>query len=144
MNLLIYCVGCQTDVNAELISGKDVYPSRADLADIPIWRCPNCKNTVGCHHKTNNPTKPLGVIATPELKKKRMKIHAVLDPMWKTGGFSRQEVYRQLSDDLGYSFHTANIQSIDEANRVIRIIYLYQRYGFGKLTHIPAMAYSTI
>lgn len=136
---LIYCVGCQEDVEADLISGKMIYPGRADLADIPIWRCPTCMNTVGCHHKTEKPTRPLGVIATPELKKKRMKIHSVLDPMWESGKYTRQKVYSQLSEDLGYSFHTANLRSVAEANRVIRVLCMYNRYGLGELTSIPAM-----
>ena len=77
----IYCCGCATDVNANLKSGKDIYPHRADLHSLPFWMCPTCKNFVGCHHKTRNRTAPLGCIPTTELKNARRHLHALIDPL---------------------------------------------------------------
>ena len=64
----IYCCKCLKNVDAELISGQGAYPQVNDelqqkLWHLPFWRCPTCKNFVGCHHKTKTPTKPLGWIA---------------------------------------------------------------------------------
>lgn len=42
----IFCCGCQTDVQARLTSGREVYPHRDDLASLPFWKCDGCGNTV--------------------------------------------------------------------------------------------------
>lgn len=122
----IYCVGCSDDVDAELVSGKEVYPHRPDLANIPFWRCPECHNFVGCHYKSANPTRPLGVIATKELKSMRMAIHRQLDSMWRVNGRRnkklRGEIYRELSERLGVDYHTGNIQSEEDAHKVLNIL----------------------
>ena len=118
----IYCCGCSTKVQARLTSGAEVYPHRPDLKDIPIWRCDSCKNFVGCHHKTDEPTKPLGIIATPELKRARQHIHRLLDPIWKTGQMKRKTLYAKLTKRFGRKYHTADIRSIEEAREVWRFL----------------------
>ncbi len=115
---LIYCVGCQDEVRARLTDGTEVYPHRKDLQDLPFWRCDDCGNWVGCHHKTANRTAPLGVIPTPELKAARQHIHRILDPIWKGGAMSRKELYAALTDRLGWTYHTAKIRSVEEAREV--------------------------
>lgn len=114
----LWCCQCQTDVEARLTSGKETYPHRPDLADLPRWICDGCKNHVGTHHKTSDPTKPLGNIPTQELKNARIKIHALIDPMWKSKRFSRRKIYAHLSDKLGRQYHTAELKTIDEARLV--------------------------
>lgn len=116
----IYCTGCETEVEARLTSGEEIYPHRPDLHSLPFWRCDACENYVGCHHKTSNPTKPLGVIPTSELKRARQMIHEKLDPLWQSGEMSRREVYAKLSEALGKTYHTANIRSLEEAREVYR------------------------
>lgn len=119
----IYCCGCGDDVHAKLLSGVDVYPHRKDLAALPFWGCDECGNFVGCHHKTKNPTNPLGVIPTPELKKARSHIHRILDPIWKTKRMSRGGVYNEIATRKGdKDYHTAEIRSIEEAREVYRIV----------------------
>lgn len=120
----IFCCGCQASVDARLTYGAEVYPHRKDLATLPFWKCDNCGNWVGCHHKTKNPTNPLGVIPTLEIKKARQHIHRILDPIWKSGGMKRREVYREIERRLGMKkdYHTANIRSIDHARKVYRVV----------------------
>ncbi len=118
----IYCAGCGKDVQARLTYGTEIYPHRGDLAELPFWKCDTCGNYVGCHHKTDNPTRPLGIIPTKELKTARMQIHALLDPLWKEGTWGRRTLYARLTDVLGYQYHTANIRSVEEAERVIKAI----------------------
>lgn len=118
----IYCCGCQQDVNARLTNGKEIYPYRSDLADLPFWKCDACGNYVGCHHKSDNPTKPLGVIPTPEIKNARRHIHNLIDPIWKSGKIKRKTLYKMISDKLGYEYHTANIRDIHEARKIYRIV----------------------
>lgn len=121
----IYCCACNRDIEARLTDGAEVYPHRKDLAGLPFWKCDACGNYVGCHHKTKNRTQPLGVIATPEIKKARQHIHAVLDPIWKSGKMKRASIYKRISDEIGWQYHTANIRTIEEARKVYAIVRRY-------------------
>lgn len=118
----IRCCGCGTKVQARLTDGREVYPHRPDLATLPFWRCDDCGNFVGCHHKTKAPTTPLGVIPTPELKRARQHIHRILDPLWQSGRMTRKGVYAYLTERLGWKYHTARIRSMDEAREVYRLV----------------------
>ena len=110
------------DVDARLTNGAEIYPHRSDLANLPFWKCDVCGNYVGCHHKTSSPTKPLGCIPTKELRKARNHIHSLLDPLWQSGRFKRKELYRIISNNFGYEFHTSEIRSIEEAKNIYRFI----------------------
>lgn len=118
----IYCTGCQVDVDARLTNGRERYPHRPDLSRIPFWKCDDCGNYVGCHHKTNDPIRPLGCIATREILEARKKIHALLDPLWTNGLIDRGDAYKYISENIGHRYHTGEIRSIDEARRIYKII----------------------
>lgn len=114
----IFCCQCQSKVAARLTNGAEIYPHREDLAALPFWRCDACKNYVGCHHKTSNPTRPLGNIPNSEIRNARQRIHRILDPLWQSGRLSRRAIYAELSEALGWKYHTANIKSVEEARTV--------------------------
>lgn len=128
----IFCCGCKTKVQARLTSGVEIYPHRPDLSDLPFWRCDGCKNYVGCHHKTNDRTNPLGNIPTKELRNARQHIHKVLDPLWKTGRMSRKHLYKKVSDAVrgkatfpkepNWKYHTAKIRTVEEAREVYKFV----------------------
>lgn len=118
----IYCCGCNKNAEARLTSGVEIYPHRPDLSSLPFWKCDSCKNFVGCHHKTSNPTNPLGCIPTKELKNARQHIHRILDPIWQNGKLERKHVYARLSKSLGYQYHTAEIKTIEEARKIYKIV----------------------
>lgn len=120
MKKQIYCVACAHDVDARLTNGKELYPHRPDLFSFPFWRCDVCKNSVGCHHKTKNPTSPLGCIPTPELKNARSRIHALIDPIWQSGKMKRKDLYIAISKAVGWNYHTAKTKSIEEARAAYR------------------------
>jgi hypothetical protein len=116
----LYCCGCEREVKVRLTDGAEIYPHREDLQNLPFWTCDTCKNYVGCHHKTDQPTKPLGVIPTPQIRAKRSQIHALIDPLWRDGNMRRQSVYKMMALQLGVEeFHTAEIKSIEEADRAL-------------------------
>jgi hypothetical protein len=119
---LIRCCGCGEKVEARLTSGMEIYPHRPDLANLPFWKCDGCGNYVGCHHKTKNPTQPLGNIPTPELRNARQHIHRILDPLWKSGRFKRNDIYAKLSDHMGFEYHTAQLRSLEEARKVYAFV----------------------
>jgi len=118
----IYCTGCGKNVTARLTDGKERYPHRLDLAELPFWKCDKCGGYVGCHHKTKTPTKPLGYIATPEMYKARVAIHDVLDPLWRSGKKSRGQLYAHITKELGRPYHTGEIKTMAEARRIYRIV----------------------
>jgi hypothetical protein len=122
MGRRIYCCACGVDVAARLTDGREVYPHREDLRGLPFWRCDACRNFVGCHHKTKNRTQPLGCIPSPEIKAARQHIHALLDPIWESGSMSRAALYKAISDQVGWTYHTAKIRTISEARDVYRIV----------------------
>lgn len=125
MSREIYCCGCKKKVQARLTDGQEIYTHRPDLYQLPFWICDSCGNFVGCHHKTENRTRPLGCIPTPELKEERKKIHSILDPLWKEGHVKRSDIYRKLSKDLGWKYHTAKIRSLEEAENVLSLLQTY-------------------
>ena len=118
----IYCCQCEADVPARLTDGREVYRHRPDLHSLPFWKCDGCGNTVGCHHKTKDRTRPLGCIPGPEMKKARGHIHALLDPVWKSGQFERRELYARLSAVLGREYHTGELRTLDEARTIYRAV----------------------
>ena len=118
----IYCCECEKKVEARLTNGAEIYPHRDDLHSLPFWKCDTCKNYVGCHHKTGNPTNPLGNIPSPEMRKARSHIHAILDPLWKTKRYNRKALYEMISDHMGFGYHTAKLRTLDEARKAYRFI----------------------
>ena len=123
----LWCCQCQTDVTARLTNGAEVYPHRPDLASLPRWKCDECGNSVGTHHKTSEPTKPLGNIPSPEIKKARMHIHALIDPAWKSKQIPRGKLYGYLSNALGHEYHTAEIKTVEDARNVYKLARDYLR-----------------
>lgn len=113
----IYCCECASEVQAVLVSGTTIYPHRPDLCDQPFWQCPTCSNYVGCHHKTKDRTRPLGVIPNGRIRVIRRQIHDVLDPLWNGDKQKRKELYRKLSEALGFKFHAAQLRSEEECLR---------------------------
>jgi hypothetical protein len=115
----IWCCTCQKDVPARLTDGREIYPHRPDLAALPFWRCDDCKNYVGCHHKTADRTKPLGVIPSNAVKQLRMQIHATIDSLWKGKLIGRRALYAKLSRSLGREYHTAELRTAAEAKAIL-------------------------
>ncbi len=113
--ILVWCCGCHKAVSPRLTTGQEIYPARPDLAHLPFWKCDDCRNYVGCHHKTANRLQPLGNIPTAELRAARRKIHEVLDPLWQAHGMPRKKLYSRLSKLLGWKYHTAELRTMQEA-----------------------------
>jgi hypothetical protein len=131
----IFCCGCRCDVEARLTNGAEIYPHRGDLRELPFWKCDKCGNFVGCHHKTKNRTEPLGHIPTPELRDARKKLHALIDPIWRSGKMGRRELYEAISRDIGYNYHTAKIRTIEEARAAYKAA---MKYANAKTEGRPA------
>lgn len=115
----VFCVKCDKTVEAALVKGDEIYPHRPDLYNLNFYQCPNCGGFVGTHKGT---TRPLGCIPTEQLKMARKKLHAKMDPLWKSGYISRQQLYKRISNELGYTYHNGETRSVQECLRVYDII----------------------
>ena len=127
----IYCCGCHKNTKALLKTGKDIYPHREGLYSLKFYQCKHCLNYIGTHKGHKVIPRPLGIIPTPKLRKARMHIHCLLDPIWldaKDKKRARGKVYKFLTESLGYEYHTANLQTIEEAREVYKLVrsYIYQ------------------
>lgn len=128
INQILHCCGCDKLVNPRLTDGAEIYPHRKDLSGLPFWKCDDCNNYVGCHHKTKDSTKPLGCIPTSEIRAIRMQIHKTIDSLWRDlEGVSRKRVYKEMSCKIGEEFHTANIKTIAEARKALSIARIVER-----------------
>ncbi len=120
--MTIYCTGCEIDVEARLTSGAEMYPHRPELASLPFWIHDECGAFVGTHHKAKSGLRPLGFLATKEVKRWRMMIHQLLDPMWQNGLIKRKHAYARLSKALGHTYHTGEIYSAEEGEFVYNLV----------------------
>lgn len=115
--ITIYCVACAKEVEAQALFGDSIYPHRPDLYGKTFLQCPHCGNYVGTHQDG----RPLGTIPTPELRAMRHKVHAVIDEYWlpERNRVKRKRLYKALSIFLGREYHTGELNSIKECEKVI-------------------------
>jgi cobyric acid synthase len=123
MSISLYCCGCQANITPRLTDGEEIYKHRKDLYSLPFWKCDTCFNFVGCHHQTKDRTKPLGCIPTKEIKKIRSKLHEAFDPLWKNNNISRSGLYKKVGDAIGYEYHAASVQSVEEGEKILSVIH---------------------
>lgn len=63
------------------------------------YYCTGCGASVGAHK--NRPKEPLGILATPPMKRWKKLCHSLFDPVWKSRQISRGELYSVLACKLG-------------------------------------------
>ena len=89
--------------NALIYNGKEYGNGKIWLCD----RFPVCRGSVGTHPDG----KPLGIVPDEETKKLRIKLHAIIDPLWECveNGRSRKRnrgsVYGWLNRIMGRQIH---------------------------------------
>ena len=108
----VICGYCDTP--AKLVGGKVIYPHRSDLYCLNFWFCQPCGAYVGCH-KNSKDHAPLGHLSNKELRDYKQKVHAVFDPIWRSGRKTRKEAYQWLADELGIDIKRCHIGMFDVA-----------------------------
>ena len=108
---------------AELVTGKEIYPSRLDLHDTKYWRCRPCQAYVGTH-KNSKAHAPLGRMANGELRKAKQEVHRYFDPLWKQGNMSRGDAYAWLAKQLDIRRRECHIGhfDLDRCKQVVDIL----------------------
>lgn len=115
---------------AQLVTGAEVYPHRADLAALSFWRCEPCDAYVGCHAAgayiekadgsriVSDGTLPKGTLADAELRRQRRAAHAAFDPLWerrRKQRNARRDAYTWLATVLRIPFDECHIGTFDAA-----------------------------
>lgn len=102
---------------AEWVENKEIY-GRNYGKSIMVWLCRKCNAYVGCH---NNTRKPLGTMANKELREWRIKVHALFDPLWKTGKMRREKAYGILRSYFGYEVHIGE-SDIEMCKKIVKFL----------------------
>ena len=93
------CPYCHKE--AEWVENKEIY-GRNYGKSYMCYLCRDCNAYVGCHH---NSRKALGTMANAELRSWRVKVHSVIDPLWKSSKMPRKQVYQRLKKHFGRVIH---------------------------------------
>lgn len=81
--------------------GDVVFTSNAEIygreyGNGKCYLCRNCRAYVGVHNGTKT---PLGILATPELRKLKIQCHNLFDKKW-SNSTERKKCYKELADKL--------------------------------------------
>ncbi len=106
-----YCKG-----RAEWVENSQVYGKNYGKSWM-IWLCRRCDAYVGCHENTR---KPLGTMADKETRGWRRAAHHHLDKLWKSGAFTRREVYDFLKLSFGRDVHVGE-SDVETCRKIISI-----------------------
>jgi len=63
----------------------------------------------------------LGTMADRELRMYRKIVHAVIDPLWKTGKMKRAQVYAWLKHRFGEQIHVGE-SDVDRCKEIIKLV----------------------
>jgi hypothetical protein len=116
---MITCHYC--DQRAQLVGGEAIYPHRPDLFDKKFYLCTPCNAYVGCHAGTAN---PLGILAKPELRVFKSRVHALFDPYWRDQSMRRSQAYQWLATGLRIPTAECHIGMFDEARCLAALAFL--------------------
>ncbi len=115
----VTCPYCQAD--AELTTGKEIYPHRRDLYQLRFWICRPCKAHTGTHKYSKNHA-PKGRLANADLRKARSAAHRAFDPLWRDHGMHRSEAYEWLREAMGWERQPhIGFMDVAECERVIEL-----------------------
>jgi hypothetical protein len=115
---------------SEKVTGRDVYPLRADLSGRMFYKCVPCDAFIGCHPGTDT---PLGTLADAKLRKMRSKAHTQFDPLWKGGFLKRKQAYAALAQYLGVPVDDCHI-GLFNSETCDRVISFSLKYMHGQIS----------
>jgi len=111
---------CFCGAKSKLQSNALVYNGR-EYGNGKIFLCerfPACRGYVGTH----NDGRPLGTIVDKDTKDLRIQVHAIIDPLWKSGQYKRGEVYRRIADALGKDTYHTGETTAEECREILKTV----------------------
>lgn len=116
----VLCQECNKMVEAKIVKGDVIYPHRTDLYHLDFFQCPICGNYKEIQQGEKN-SKLLIVLPTPEVRQARMRVHNIIDPLWKSKKIKRDEIYKRLSKELHCDYHNNNCIDLERLEKAYRI-----------------------
>jgi len=102
---------------AVMVKGNQIYGAFHRAAVDNFWVCWPCDAYVGTHKPNTrynfDGTEPLGRLANQQLRRERIRVHSMLDPLWKDGSWGRQQSYDWLANRLGIPIDQCHIGEFD-------------------------------
>lgn len=121
----VTCPSCLKE--AHWCDNKEVY-GRSFGRSSMCYYCKRCDYYVGCH---NNSQKPLGVMASKETRKLRMKCHSKFDEFWRYNFVSRDDGYLWLQRQMKKNEDEAHIGMFNEED-CKKLLELLKSYTLDK------------
>lgn len=93
--------------------------------------CRECRAMVGCHPNTFN---PMGLMATPRIRRRRGQLHLLFDPIWQNKYMSRQDAYRWLAKELNLETDDCHIGqlTLDQLNKGLLIMSVHKATDYSQ------------
>lgn len=119
--LHLHCPYCHAPVVRR--RGRDLFGAAAKDPDALYYACaryPSCDAYVSAHRKSGL---PMGTLADPALRRKRIQAHQAFDRLWKDGPMTKKQAYRWLQGALGLPEEQAHIACFShyQCDRVIAL-----------------------
>lgn len=111
----VFCPQCNKE--APWVENREKYGQNFGKSYM-CYYCKLCDTYVGCHENTR---RPLGTMADRETLQWRRKAHAVIDPLWKSRGNTREDVYKKLSNYFGEEIHIGS-SDIEKCRSIVNLI----------------------
>lgn len=111
----MFCVNCQKEVEARILTGADIYGPSTPCAGDKFAMCPDCDNY---GEYTVNKEPPFSVIPTFELRKAYNHIDCHLSALWQWQIMTKAEAEALMSKRLYNGerpYRTHEIRTRDEA-----------------------------
>lgn len=93
----MFCVNCQKEVEARIVTGADIYGPHSACRDVPYAMCPDCGNY---GEYTINKEPPFSVIPTFELRKAYNHIDCHFSALWEWQIMTKAEAEALMSKRL--------------------------------------------
>ena len=128
-HLHLHCPYCRAPVVRR--RSRDLFGQSARDPDALYYVCaqyPHCDAYVSAHRKSGL---PMGTLADPALRRKRIQTHQVFDRIWKDGPLSKKQAYRWLQGALGLPESQAHIGCFShyQCDRIIALCADHRQAG---------------
>lgn len=114
--------------HASLVYKKDIcktLPTHKE--DMLVWNCSPCNAYTSVHKHSTKKYRPMGVLATANLRSLRYRAHRYLDKLWEGRDIkARQKAYKVVQDLFNMTEKEAHISNLTEEQCIQLISFLHR------------------
>lgn len=143
----VHCPYCERP--SMRMTGRELHPTRHDLAEKHFHVCRNCDAWIGCRDGT---WEPLGRLANAELRRAKQDVHIALEPIWQsamtmhnwTKSKARNLAYIWLATEMSIPNGRANIGDFDlDQCKLVKLICAHREADLLSLSRAqPRQSYA--